>query len=222
MKRLLVLLLCLIAAAPVPAETRYVTDEFEITMRRGESTRHKIIRMLPSGLAVQVLGINSGTGYAKIETEDGTTGYVLSRQLLNEPVARERIVRLEEELEALKQAPDQIAAQLAALQDAHASLQVEHESAVAEKSRLEEDLATIRHASANVMRITRERTELRQSVADLTRQVAELQQENLDLTNQTTQRWFLIGAGVVAGGILIGLILPHLRFQRRKSSWGSL
>jgi len=52
--------------------------------------------------------------------------------------------------------------------------------------------------------------------------VESLKQQNRDLGNDSTQRWFLIGAGVVLLGIILGLILPHLRFQRRKSSWGSL
>ena len=222
MTRLLLMLLCLCAAGHAAAETRYVTDQFEITLRSGESTKHKIVRMLQSGSAVEMLGTNESNGYSKIRTEDGTTGYVLSRQLLDEPVARDRIVDLETRLAELQQAPDQLAAQLSKLQSAHATLQMDHEELRAEKSHLEEELATIRHASANVMRISEERTELRQSTADLSRRVANLQQENLDLKNQSDQRWFLIGAGVVLGGILIGLILPHLRFQRRKSSWGSL
>ena len=32
----------------------------------------------------------------------------------------------------------------------------------------------------------------------------------------------MIGAGVIILGMILGLLLPHLRFQRRKSSWGSL
>jgi SH3 domain protein len=217
--RLVFLLLCLCAAGQVLAETKYVTDQVQITLRKGESTRHKIIRMLPSGTAVEVLSTNSDTGYVKIQTADGTTGYVLSHQLIDEPIARERVAEMEAKLEELRQAPDQLASKLAELQDAHESLQADHEDLRVEKDRLEEELATIRHASANVMRITQERAELRQGVADLTRQVAVLQQENRDLGNQTTQRWFLIGAGVIVGGILIGLILPHLRFSRRKSTW---
>jgi SH3 domain protein len=178
--------------------------------------------MLPSGSAVEVIDTNDDTGYSKIRTEDGTTGYVLTRQLLSEPVARDRIVSIEAKLVELQQAPDQLAAQLTRLQSEHTTLQADHQELRGEKRRLEEELATIRHAAANVVRITEERTELRQSAAELSRQVASLQQENLDLRNQSNQRWFLIGAGVVLGGILLGLILPHLRFHRRRSSWGSL
>ena len=222
MTRLALSLLCLCAFGQALAETRYVTDTFAITMRTGESTRHKIVRMLESGTPVEVLASNSDTGYAKIRTEDGATGFVLERHLIEEPVARDRIVALEARLRELQQAPDQLAARLAELQRVHAELEDRHRGLLRDKSRLEEELATIRHASANVVQITRERSELRQSVAELTRQVAELQQANQDLGNRTNQRWFLIGAGVVAGGILIGLILPNLRFRRRRSSWGSL
>lgn len=222
MTRLLLLLICLCAAAQGLADTRYVTDQFQITMRKGESTGHKIIRMLPTGTAVEVIDTSPESGYARIRTEDGTTGYVLARQLLDEPVARERIAALEARLQDLQKEPDQLAAQLAELQTAHAGLQAEHRDLLASEQRLQEELATIRHASANVVQITEERAELRQGVAELTRQVAELQQANRELANQSTQRWFLIGAGVVCGGILIGLILPRLRLRRRKDTWGSL
>jgi SH3 domain protein len=199
-----------------------VTDQVNITMRRGESTRYKIVKMLPSGTPVEVVSTNESTGYSKVRTEDGTVGYVLTNQLLSEPVARDRLATVEARLNELQQAPDQLAAQLTQLQTEHKDLQKAYKQLETEKDRVQQELATIKNASADVMRITQERSELRRSVADLTRQVADLQQSNLDLKNQNSQRWFLIGAGVVAGGILLGLILPHVRFRRRKSSWGSL
>jgi SH3 domain protein len=191
-------------------------------LRKGESTKHKIVRSLPSGEEVKELGANKSTGYSQIQTEDGTTGYVLTRQLQDEPVARDRLASMEARLAELQQAPDQLASKLTALQSAHDKLNADHQELEGEKGRLERELASIKHASANVVRITEERAELQKNVADLTRLVEDLKQENTDLQNQTTQRWFLIGAGVVTGGILIGLILPHVRLRRRKSSWGSL
>jgi len=219
--RLLLLLLCLCCIGQALAETRFVTDKSTITLRKGESTKHKVIRSLPSGEAVEELEIDEASGYSKVQTKDGTTGYVLTRLLQDEPVARDRLAAVMAELEELRQAPDQLAAKLTELQVAYAKLQVDHQEISREKERLEQELASIKHASANVVQITEERSELRKTVADLTRHVANLQQESQDLKNQTTQHWFLIGAGVVTGGILIGLILPHLRFRRRKSSWGS-
>ena len=203
------------------SETRYVSDQLEITLRSGASMRHRILRMLQSGTPVEVLSVDKKTGYAQVRTQDGTTGYVLERLLMNEPVARERIATLEAQLQELQQAPDQLAAKLTKLQGEYDRLQADHQRLQEKKRKLEEELATIRRASADIVRITKERTELRQSVAQFTRKVAELQQANNDLQHQVTQRWFLIGAGVVTGGIFLGLLLPHLRFRRRRS-WRSL
>jgi SH3 domain protein len=59
-------------------------------------------------------------------------------------------------------------------------------------------------------------------VATMSHDVEDQQQEIRELKNSAVQRWFLIGAGVLLGGIVLGLILPHLRMRKRKDSWGSL
>lgn len=209
-------------APSVQAETRYVTDRLEVTLRTGESTRYRILRMLPSGTPLEILSVNKATNYARVRLEDDTTGYILLHELQDEPVARTRVAELEAQLAELQQKPDALAAQLSRLQAEHAALSSENQSLRDNKQRLEQELATIRRASANILDITNDRDRLRIQVSELTREQAELQQQNRDLRNQSHQRWFLIGAGVVSGGILIGLILPHLRLRRRRSSWGSL
>lgn len=221
---LLTLTLCAAALSPgaVRAETRYVTDRLEVTLRAGESTRYKILRMLPSGSPLEVLGVNKATNYARVRIQDGTVGFVLVQELQDEPAARSRLAELEERLAVLRQRPDALTAQLADLQEAHAELRERYASLEREKQQREQELATIRHASANVLDITSDRERLRLQVAELTRARADLEQENRDLKNQTSQRWFLIGAGVVGGGVLIGLLLPHLRLGRRKTPWGRL
>jgi len=221
---LFVLCLCAALLTPLPAqaETRYITDQIESTLRAGESTRFKILKMLPSGTRVEVLDINQTTKYARVRTADGAVGFVPEAQLQNEPAARNRLAELETRLAELQQEPDALAARLAKVQNEHSDLQSGYQTLEREKQLLEQQLATIRHASANVMDITNDRERLRLQVANLTRARADLEQENRDLKNQTNQRWFLIGAGVLIGGILLGLILPHLRLGRRKSNWGSL
>lgn len=224
-------LLAAIAAAPAAQESDtqppgtdqlYVSDKLSITLRTGESMRHKILRMLPSGTPVEVLQSNPSNGYAKVRTESGTTGYVLERHLQSEPAARERVAEMQAQLEALRQAPDQLAAQLSTLQQEHEALQQRFDETEHERQTLEQELAALRRASANVVNISEERDALRSENAELKRTVGDLKGRNLELSNQSSQGWFLAGAGVVIAGIVIGLILPHLRLRRRKSSWGSL
>jgi SH3 domain protein len=221
-RKLLVALLLAWLATDAGAETRYVTDQFKITLRSGESTGHSILRMLPSGTPVELLGSNPDTGYSRVRTADGKTGFVLTRQLMDQRSARERLARAEQRLHELQDEPERLSARLAALQEEHQQLKKSYEALQQVKGQLEQELVAIRRTSANAVRISEERDQLRQRLATLTREIEELKQQNLDLTNDSTQRWFLIGAGVLVAGILLGLVLPHLRFQRRKSSWGTL
>lgn len=221
MKQAALLLAFATVFSAAQGETLYVSDQLKITMRGGESTKHKIVRMLSSGTPVEVLGRNSDTGYTRVRTQ-GTEGYVLSRQLMKEPSPREQLAELKQRLKALQEAPDQLQSKLYSLQQEHESLGKAHQELASTKERLKQELESIRATAADAVRINNERNELRKTVAELTRERENLKQENRDLNNQTAQNWFMIGAGVIIFGIILGLILPHLRFQRRKSSWGSL
>ncbi len=220
MKQAVALLLILISANTL-AETAYITDQFKVTMRSGESSEYRVVRMLPSGTAVEVLGKNSESGYSQVRTQSGE-GYILTRQLLSQPVAREQLSQLKEEIATLSSAPDRLKSKLLDLSKQHEALTGAHKELKGIKSELEKELNSIRRTAANAIRISEERNDLGKQVAALTRSVEDLKQENRELTNQSDQDWFLIGAAVIVGGIILGLILPHLRFQRRKSSWNSL
>ncbi len=215
----LVLILC---SATVFAKTAYVTDELKITMRSGESATHRILRMLPTGERLTVLSSNTETGYSKVRTASGAEGFVLTRQLVDQPVARDRLAEAEAEVKALKAAPGELSSRLANLTEQHKALQQQHEQLKQAKTLVDQEFAALQRTSSNAVRIANERNELRKQVASLTREVEDVRQQNRELENKTAQNWFLIGAGVVVGGIILGLILPHLRVRRRKSSWGSL
>lgn len=220
--RIIVIALIALFASAAYAETRYVTDQFRITLRSGESATHRIIRMLPTGTPIRVLKDNPTSGYTHVRTPDGKEGYVLTRQLLKEPIARDKLEELNERVRELEQAPGQLSARLSSLQKEHAELKRAHDETLTVKRETEQELATLQRTAANAIRIGKERNELRKRVAALTRQLEELKQQNRELQNSNDQRWFLIGGGVVVGGILLGLILPRLKVRKRRDSWGSL
>ena len=204
------------------AETRYVTDQLEATLRTGESVTHRIIRMVDSGTALEVLGTNPKSGYSRVRTEDGREGFILTRQLMDEAPPRERVIQLEAKLKELQQAPEQLSAKLAALQDEYGALERSHAKLESVKRDLEAELIAVKRAAADPLAIAEERNALRKQVADLTRQVEELKAQNAEAANDQAQRWFMIGGGVAFGGLLLGLILPHLRLRRQRSSWSTL
>ncbi|MDF1527751.1 MAG: TIGR04211 family SH3 domain-containing protein [Sedimenticola sp.] len=221
-KKLLITLVLLTAVTNLQAETRFVTDQFKVTLRSGESSTHKITRMLPSGYELELLSTNSESGYSMVKTKDGTTGYILTRQLMPIPSARDRLVRAEAKLAELQEEPGRLSSKLSKLQDEYQALTNQHKKLQQENKKLDDELQAITRTAANAVRISNERNDLRKQVATLTREAEDLKQENRELSNDSNQRWFLIGGGVVVGGIILGLILPSLRLGKRKSSWGSL
>lgn len=221
MKKFLLLILGLYLTVGQAAETMYVTDRLSIHMRSGESNDHRILRMLPSGTQVEVVRSNKDSGFSLIRYK-GQDGYVLTYQLIGEPATRDQVETLKTRLAELQQSPDQLTAKLMQVQQDFRALQTSHDQIKKDKQQLEQELEAIHRVSSDAVRIANERAELRKSVSDLTRELEDLKQENRDLGNRTTQQWFLIGAGVLGAGILFGLLLPHLRFQRRKTPWGSL
>ncbi|MCW8950800.1 MAG: TIGR04211 family SH3 domain-containing protein [Sedimenticola sp.] len=222
MKKLLITLVLLTAVTHLQAETRFVTDQFKVTLRSGESSTHKITRMLPSGYELELLSTNSESGYSMVKTKDGTTGYILTRQLMPIPSARDRLVSAEAKLAELQEEPGRLSSKLSKLQDEFQALTNQHKKLQQENKKLDDELQAITRTAANAVRISNERNDLRKQVATLTREAEDLKQENRELSNDSNQRWFLIGGGVVVGGIILGLILPSLRLGKRKSSWGSL
>ena len=205
------------------AETRFVSDELEITMRVGPSTKQRIISMLKSGTSVEVLSVDRKSGYSKVRADNGKTGFVLTRFLMDEPSAREQVASLTAKIQELQAEPEQIRSRLNQLQEDYARLQKEHQKLLNDKNSITQELAGIRQTAANAINISNERSELRKQVVKLKQEVADLQHTNRELANNRNQHWFLIGAGVVLGSILLGWLLPYLRFKRRRtSSWSEI
>ena len=76
-------------------------------------------------------------------------------------------------------------------------------------------LAEIKRTAADVLAINRQNKDLREQLAAEEIRVATLEQENRDLGSQTTRYWFMSGALVLVIGMVLGLWLPRIRWQRR-------
>ena len=99
---LLVSLLLFFLAGNAIAETRYVSDMLEITMRSGKGTSYGITRMLRSGTAVQVLEADKAAGYTRVRTSSGKEGWVLSRFVMKGRAARDLLTTAEKDLAELE------------------------------------------------------------------------------------------------------------------------
>ena len=203
------------------AETRYVSDELEIAMRSGTSTQHRILRMIPSGTALQILDHDAGSGYSKVRTPSGAEGYVLSRFLMTSASARDRLAVAEKKLAELELQSRQRATKLSETSKEMQTVESELNQIKAENQKLSKQLADIQRTASSALAIDAENKELKNSMMQIQREQETLRQENEALRDRTARDWFMIGAGVVIVGIILGLILPRIRIRKR-SSWDSL
>ncbi len=209
-------------AVPVHAQTTpsYVTDDFEITFRSGKGTEHKILHMLPTGKPLELLQSDED-GYSRVRTPEGEEGWVLTRYLTNEPVAKEKLASAEKRLAEMKATIADLRSQLKDTSGRKNSLEKSEKGLLQEKERLEKSLAEIRRVSADVISVNDENKTLKSQLLTLRRDMETLRQEKSALQDRSARDWFMVGAGVCVVGILLGLTLPHIRL-RRKQSWSSL
>src|SRR5262245_41738866 len=210
------LLAALLAASPVlRSETVYVSDQFEVPLRTGETTEHAILKMLPSGTGVELLEVDKDKGYSRVRTSAGVEGYMLSRYLMPEAAARDQLTQLRQRLSSasneqggLSRQVDELGQQLSAAQRTITELTTERDQAGAE-------LEHVKSVSAKSLELDERNKMLMQQVAAGEQRIRELSADNDTLRKHTTRDWFLAGGGLVLFSMLLGIVLTRVRWRRR-------
>ena len=210
-----VLLLAVFAVPGAFAAPAWVSDQFEITLRSGPSTSNAIQLMVNSGTRLEVLERDAESGYSRVRTAGGTEGWVLSRYLMSEPSAREQLQTLTSQLTNANSRGSSLDSQLTAIRGEYDSANNTIRELEREKSAVEQELAEIRRTAANVLAINEQNQSLMDQLAAAQIRGDTLEQENRQLTSQTTRYWFMTGALVLLVGIILGIWLPRVRWQRR-------
>ncbi len=216
---LVVLFIGLIANAA--AETRYVSDRLEIQMRTGKGTQFRILRMLPSGTPLEILEVDQENGYARVRAPGGVEGWVLSRYLMKGQAARERLTSAEKRLAELELENRKLKTSFGDLRAEKGDTEQQRSALERENRKLSQELEEIRRTASSALAIDAENKDLKGKIVAYERQLQTLQQENEGLKDRTARDWFMVGAGVVILGMILGLIIPRIRW-RKKSSWDTL
>ena len=214
------ILLTLLLLSPLTSSaetTRYVSDQLEITMRNGQGVKFAIKRVLTSGDRLELIEVNS-SGYSKVRTIEGVEGWVLTRYLMNAPSVRnlgadsaQKVANLELELAKTKEELQNLSIKVTASDSVNMTLKETSQ-------RLKKELDSLKITASGSIALDNENIQLKEQIQQNHHRTQALTLENTAIKNSDGQSWFLIGVAVLLGGIILGLILPRLRFQR-KSSW---
>jgi len=89
-----------------------------------------------------------------------------------------------------------------------------------ENDNLKQEVIRLSKVAQDPLRVAGERDNAVERSQHLSDELDILKLKNQRLTDKTEQNWFLIGAGVVIAGIILGLLLPHMRVKKNRSEWG--
>ena len=201
-------------------DIQYVSDQLTIPMRTGTTTSHKILKFLKSGMAVEVLETSADQNHARVVLmeDDTKTGWVETRLLMPQASAREQLVNIRKQNQALKDKHSELKKELKEQNRQNADLlnvQTQLESNI---QGLENKLSRLKVSAANPIRIAEENEQLKQQLNMAQAKTQQLQSDNAVLSDQSIKQWFMIGAAVSMGSLILGLLITRISW-RKKSSW---
>lgn len=203
------------------AETRFVSDELSINMRADKGNQFRIIKILKSGTPLTVLEVDPA-GYTRVRTDKGIEGWVLTRFLKKSPVARDQLEAAQKSLTETLEKNKVISEELSLLKEDRLRLSQSEETLLGRTESMQKEIAKLEKIAARPMQLEAENDKLRNELVKTEAEMKLLKQEYQTLEDNREQEWFLAGAGVLFGGMILGLIFPKLRSGQRKQSWNRL
>jgi len=213
------LIYCSLHATLVSAQTQYVSDQLEVTLRRGPTLSHAVLRMLKTGTPVEVLEVDAASGHTRVKTQSGVEGWILSRYLISEPTARMQLEKMLKDSNHAAGNDQSVVSQLKTIHSQYDNANKRIAQLEGQNKQLEQQLASIKQTAANVLAVDEENKKMRHKLAASEERLNALQMENVELQSDKNKDWFFAGALVLVGGVVLGLIAPHLG-RKRNSRYG--
>ena len=161
--------------------------------------------------------------WAAVRLEDGRTGYVEKKQLIDREPYKTTAERLQGESGQQRERLATLTQQLATLRDEHQRLQQAHGIAEAQLQDVSQKYERLRQdaTTAQYLEIKTKYADLQRAHAEVQQQFAALNEAYTSLRSSTRLGWFLSGAGVILTGWLLGMSSERWRGRRRRSSGNS-
>lgn len=203
-------LLCSLSLTPglARADSAYIIDELVVSLREAACGECRIVGPgMRSGQQVRIL--ETGEGWTRVETAEGVAGWLPSRYLTSQPIARDQLAALREEIQRLEAENRKLGSSTpAATTDGNpVPAAPEGEAPMTGAAADTDDLYAQNQALLT-------RNQILQSEIDVLHATKE------ELQSNDVQRWFIFGGLLVSLGALLGTVLPLLKPKRRGySEW---
>jgi len=209
----------LLLATTLSARTMYATDTFEIVVRsERQIVGRNIIKVLSSGVPIEVRDMDDT--WATVRLEDGRTGYVEKKQLIDREPYKVTAERLQLEVGQQRERLATLTQQLATLRDEHQRLQKASGLSEAQLQTVSQKYEQLRQEATTVQLLeTQEKyADLQRTHLEAQQRLAALNDAYTSLKSSTRLTWFLSGAGVILLGWLLGMTSERRRGRRRRQA----
>ncbi|MGK0445515.1 MAG: SH3 domain protein [Bermanella sp.] len=218
MKRITLFILTLLVLYPAVAEKRYISDELWINLRSGPGNEYKILKILKSGTHLQFIEENEELKFTKVITDKGLEGWVPTRFIQDEPIAFEKLILTQRELEKTKTDYSELQSKYNETKKALAETKRTAGDLSEDKSEQAKELEYIKKVSANAINLDKKNQELLEQGEQLKITVDTLRAENERLQASKDLNYILVGGGLILLGLFLGWLLPKLS-GRRGDTW---
>ena len=217
-KRITGLIVGSLLSATVHSATVYISDIQFVAIREGlDNSTRAVERGLKSGTPLEVL--EQSEGYTKVRTPSGNEGWVADYFLSEDMVSRDQLDALQTRLNKSNETRTEIANALNLSQQKIQSLNNINTNLQNENQQLKLKLQNAAELSEKAQAIVSKNDDVGYQIESLKQQAAAAVAKSEELQDTTQQKWFMLGASTLFGGLLLGILAPMLR--RKKTGTGS-
>lgn len=195
------------------AETLWVDDQNSVTLHTGPDPQNRIVAVVGSGQALEA--VSRQGGWTRVRLAPGRDGWAISRYLTGkEPKSllydgvqkalvgeKAKAAALEIKTQELKRANEALTKSLFEAQNQASQARAAYDA-------LAKD-------SGQALALRRDLDKVRAELAILRQEAFAAKKRLEDARSGQPVKWFLAGAGVIAAGIVLGLVLKGRRRQSR-------
>ena len=218
-KKITLIFLLLTISSWVSAKTIYITDNVNINLRSGDSSKSKVIATLPSGTALTYVSKRKSSSYTKVRMPNGRYGFILTSNTLNEPTDKITLTSITTERNKLKQENEELENELLMQKGNSTAAETTKNALTLDHEKLTQELEDIRYSAANAIKIKERRDTLQEEVVEAQDNLGQLKLENQTLKANIKLDWFLYGGTAIFFSIILGFLLPNLGWHKRSNSW---
>jgi SH3 domain protein len=200
----------------MPAKRLWVSDRLEAPLRSCPGDKCRVVKVVRPGNEMTQIGYTAD-GWALVSTGD-VKGYLPKRYLQDAPVASQQLEGAQRQSLEAVQAQQSLKTEMDTLKNRAQSAETEVGTLRKDNYELKQELDYVKTVSTQTLMVNEDNRRLKSEVEALRQRNAILEQEAGDVEGKNQRAWFMIGAGVLFIGWLVG------RFARgpRRKGWNQI